>query len=62
MKSPEKRTLSQHAKLRPLVNKSPKELKRVEPKKIPSKDKAKTVTEIKSNKLIEAKLKNIATS
>lgn len=62
MKSPVKRSLSQHAKLRPLVDKAPKEAKKVELKKIPSKDKIKPVAEIKSNKLIEAKLKNITSA
>lgn len=41
VKSPVKRSLSQHAKLRPLVDKTPKEVKKIELKKNPSKEKVK---------------------
>lgn len=41
VQSPVKRSLSQHAKLRPLVDKAPKETKKVELRKNPSKDKVK---------------------
>lgn len=41
VQSPVKRSLSQHAKLRPLVDKAPKETKKVELRKNPSKEKVK---------------------